>query len=73
MVKIDPGLSKFEGHLKYRYSQFLKVKKAIDQFEGGLEMFAEGLMHHNNFYDHYTDLFCFPDLRLQKLWNHPQE
>lgn len=42
VVKVDPFLASHEGHLRYRYSQFLKMKRAIDDAEGGIEQFSRG-------------------------------
>eukprot|EP00271_Cylindrocystis_brebissonii_P007309 TRINITY_DN20683_c0_g1_i1.p1 TRINITY_DN20683_c0_g1~~TRINITY_DN20683_c0_g1_i1.p1 ORF type:complete len:881 (+),score=127.80 TRINITY_DN20683_c0_g1_i1:240-2882(+) len=42
VVKADPLLGSHEAHLRYRYSEFLKKKSAIDEYEGGLEKFSSG-------------------------------
>ncbi|CAI5518474.1 unnamed protein product [Closterium sp. Naga37s-1] len=42
VVKADPLLASHEPHLRYRYAQFLKLKRALEQHEGGLEQFSRG-------------------------------
>ncbi|CAI7729494.1 unnamed protein product [Closterium sp. NIES-54] len=42
VVKADPLLASHEPHLRYRYAQFLKLKTALEQHEGGLEQFSRG-------------------------------
>eukprot|EP00897_Mesotaenium_endlicherianum_P001684 jgi/Mesen1/1543/ME001330S00501 len=42
LLEVDPMLASHQGHLRYRYSQFLQKKRAIDQHEGGLERFSRG-------------------------------
>eukprot|EP00270_Netrium_digitus_P010927 TRINITY_DN3429_c0_g1_i1.p1 TRINITY_DN3429_c0_g1~~TRINITY_DN3429_c0_g1_i1.p1 ORF type:complete len:809 (-),score=149.83 TRINITY_DN3429_c0_g1_i1:192-2618(-) len=42
VVQVDPNLMNHESHLRYRYSEFLKKKRAIDRYEGGLESFSLG-------------------------------
>lgn len=42
VVEGDPMLAEYEGHLRYRYNQFLTKKLAIDQHEGGLDSFSKG-------------------------------
>ncbi|CAI5999489.1 unnamed protein product [Closterium sp. NIES-64] len=42
VLKHDPLLASHEPHLRYRYAQFLKLKRALEQHEGGLEQFSRG-------------------------------
>ncbi|KAL9253766.1 1,4-alpha-glucan-branching enzyme 1, chloroplastic/amyloplastic-like protein [Drosera capensis] len=42
IYEIDPLLGDFRDHLDYRYEQYKKVRKAIDNTEGGLEAFSRG-------------------------------
>lgn len=42
VVEVDPLLLSHQNHLRYRYSEFLQKKNAIDQYEGGLEQFSRG-------------------------------
>ncbi|KAL3327622.1 hypothetical protein AABB24_035345 [Solanum stoloniferum] len=42
IYEIDPLLTKYRQHLDYRYSQYKKMREAIDKYEGGLEAFSRG-------------------------------
>ncbi|XP_009143587.1 1,4-alpha-glucan-branching enzyme 2-1, chloroplastic/amyloplastic [Brassica rapa] len=39
---IDPMLKSYDGHLDYRYGQYIKLREEIDKNEGGLEAFSRG-------------------------------
>ncbi|WZY92247.1 hypothetical protein YC2023_064576 [Brassica napus] len=39
---IDPMLKSYDGHLDYRYGQYIKLREQIDKNEGGLEAFSRG-------------------------------
>ncbi|KAF7016407.1 hypothetical protein CFC21_030024 [Triticum aestivum] len=42
IYEIDPTLKDFRSHLDYRYSEYKRIRAAIDQHEGGLEAFSRG-------------------------------
>ncbi|ONM17786.1 1,4-alpha-glucan-branching enzyme 2, chloroplastic/amyloplastic-like [Zea mays] len=42
IYEIDPMLEGFRGHLDYRYSEYKRLRAAIDQHEGGLDAFSRG-------------------------------
>ncbi|EPS64874.1 hypothetical protein M569_09906, partial [Genlisea aurea] len=42
IYEIDPLLRNYRDHLDYRFSQYRKLREAIDKFEGGLEAFSRG-------------------------------
>ncbi|KAG9160473.1 hypothetical protein Leryth_008853 [Lithospermum erythrorhizon] len=42
IYEIDPMLSSYRSHLDYRYQEYKRIREAIDQNEGGLEMFSRG-------------------------------
>lgn len=42
IYEIDPLLTNYSQHLDYRYSQYKKMREAIDKYEGGLEAFSRG-------------------------------
>ncbi|KAM0842265.1 hypothetical protein ACQ4PT_058466 [Festuca glaucescens] len=42
IYKIDPMLDDFRSHLDYRYSEYKRIRAAIDQHEGGLDAFSRG-------------------------------
>ncbi|XP_004246561.1 1,4-alpha-glucan-branching enzyme 2-2, chloroplastic/amyloplastic isoform X1 [Solanum lycopersicum] len=42
IYEIDPLLTNYRQHLDYRYSQYKKMREAIDKYEGGLEAFSRG-------------------------------
>ncbi|EPS60100.1 hypothetical protein M569_14702, partial [Genlisea aurea] len=42
IYEIDPLLRNYRDHLDYRFSQYRKLREAIDTFEGGLEAFSRG-------------------------------
>ncbi|XP_047316567.1 1,4-alpha-glucan-branching enzyme 2-2, chloroplastic/amyloplastic-like [Impatiens glandulifera] len=42
---IDPYLKSHRQHLDYRYTQYKKMREAIDRHEGGLAAFASGYEH----------------------------
>ncbi|VAH47603.1 unnamed protein product [Triticum turgidum subsp. durum] len=42
IYEIDPTLKDFRSHLDYRYSEYKRIRAAIDQLEGGLEAFSRG-------------------------------
>ncbi|CAA0837880.1 1-4-alpha-glucan-branching enzyme 2-2-chloroplastic/amyloplastic [Striga hermonthica] len=42
IYEIDPLLINYREHLDYRYSQYKKLREAIDKYEGGLEKFSRG-------------------------------
>uniref|UniRef100_A0A8R7PG48 Glycosyl hydrolase family 13 catalytic domain-containing protein n=1 Tax=Triticum urartu TaxID=4572 RepID=A0A8R7PG48_TRIUA len=42
IYEIDPTLKDFRSHLDYRYSEYRRIRAAIDQHEGGLEAFSRG-------------------------------
>ncbi|KAG6596555.1 1,4-alpha-glucan-branching enzyme 1, chloroplastic/amyloplastic, partial [Cucurbita argyrosperma subsp. sororia] len=42
IYEIDPYLLAHKGHLDYRYEQYRRLREAIDQNEGGLEVFSRG-------------------------------
>ncbi|KAH0837368.1 hypothetical protein HID58_092396, partial [Brassica napus] len=39
---IDPMLKSYDGHLDYRYGQYIKLREEIHKNEGGLEAFSRG-------------------------------
>ncbi|KAG2571948.1 1,4-alpha-glucan-branching enzyme 2, chloroplastic/amyloplastic-like [Panicum virgatum] len=42
IYQIDPMLEGFRNHLDYRYSEYKRMRAAIDQHEGGLDAFSRG-------------------------------
>ncbi|PIN00046.1 1,4-alpha-glucan branching enzyme/starch branching enzyme II [Handroanthus impetiginosus] len=42
IYEIDPLLNNYRQHLDYRYSQYRKLREAIDKYDGGLEAFSRG-------------------------------
>nr|GME18057.1 starch branching enzyme [Ipomoea batatas] len=42
IYEIDPLLKNFRDHLDYRFSHYRKIREAINQYEGGLEVFSRG-------------------------------
>ncbi|OEL19739.1 1,4-alpha-glucan-branching enzyme 2-2, chloroplastic/amyloplastic [Dichanthelium oligosanthes] len=42
IYEIDPMLEGFRNHLDYRYSEYKRMRAAIDQHEGGLDAFSRG-------------------------------
>ncbi|KAG4204845.1 hypothetical protein ERO13_A04G065400v2 [Gossypium hirsutum] len=42
IYEIDSLLLGFRDHIDYRYAQYKKIRKEIDKYEGGLEVFSRG-------------------------------
>nr|XP_016482888.1 PREDICTED: 1,4-alpha-glucan-branching enzyme 1, chloroplastic/amyloplastic-like [Nicotiana tabacum] len=42
IYEIDPLLTNHRQHLDYRFSEYKKMREAIDKYEGGLEAFSRG-------------------------------
>ncbi|KAK8672161.1 hypothetical protein V6N13_110534 [Hibiscus sabdariffa] len=42
VYEIDPLLLDFRDHIDYRYAQYKRMRKEIDKYEGGLEVFSRG-------------------------------
>ncbi|KAL6841200.1 hypothetical protein ACP4OV_028973 [Aristida adscensionis] len=42
IYQIDPMLEGYRSHLDYRYSEYKRMRAAIDQHEGGLDAFSRG-------------------------------
>ncbi|KAK8593397.1 hypothetical protein V6N12_045479 [Hibiscus sabdariffa] len=42
VYEIDPLLLGFRDHIDYRYAQYKRMRKEIDKYEGGLEVFSRG-------------------------------
>lgn len=42
ILHIDPAIKPFKDHFKYRLKRYIDQKKLIEEYEGGLEEFAQG-------------------------------